>query len=390
MLDATEGKWRSSFMDVFSGYNQIKMDPSDGKKTAFQTPYGNFYYVVMLFGLKIAGSTYQRAMTYIFHDLLNQIVEVYVDDIVVKTQATEDHVSHLKTAFESCRKFKLKMNPLKCSFGMESGKFLGFVFGDRRSPGTRHGRGIAITYLLCQSSPKGRGVEISAGGASIPSLYRRNTETDTYLLTHETIVVAAANPITYLASKPVLAGRTARWLLQLSEFDLKYQRAKAVRGKAIADLMAMFPGEGHNEVHGYLPGEVAVADTDKKWTIFFDGSSYDTVGGDGVVFESPQGELLSYLFKLDFPCSNNVAKYGALILGLRMAKELNIGSVEVKGDSKIVTNQVNGDLYVKESHLAPYREEAQRLMNQTGSTVDHTGRGGNKHADALATLASKV
>ncbi|XP_026410675.1 uncharacterized protein LOC113305901 [Papaver somniferum] len=120
--------------------------------------------------------------------------------------------------------------------------------------------------------------------------------------------------------------------------------------------------------------------------MFFDGSSYGTVGGSGVVFESPQGELLSYSFKLDFPCSKNVAEYGALILGLRMANDLNMGSVEVKGDSRLV----NGEFHVKEPHLAPYREEAQRLMNQTGSTLDHTSGVGNKHADALETLESKV
>ncbi|XP_026451269.1 uncharacterized protein LOC113351515 [Papaver somniferum] len=88
--------------------------------------------------------------------------------------------------------------------------------------------------------------------------------------------------------------------------------------------------------------------------------------------------------------SKNVAEYEALILGLRMANDLNLRSVEVKGDSRLVTNQVNGDFHVKEPHLTPYRAEAQRLMNQTELTLDHTGRGGNKHIDALATLESKV
>ncbi|XP_026451648.1 uncharacterized protein LOC113351971 [Papaver somniferum] len=211
-----------------------------------------------------------------------------------------------------------------------------------------------------------------------------------YLLIHETIVVAAAKPIAYLASKLVLTGRTSRWLLQLSEFELKYQRPNAVRGQAITDLIATFFGEGDDEVHEYIPGEVAATDIDKPWTMFFDGSSYGTVGGARVVFEAPQGDLLSYSFKLDFPCSNNVGEYEALILGLRMAKEINLGSLEVKGDLGLVTNQVNGDFHVKEPHLAPYRAEAQRLMNQTGSTLDHTGRGRNNHADALETLASKV
>ncbi|XP_026443575.1 uncharacterized protein LOC113343657 [Papaver somniferum] len=104
----------------------------------------------------------------------------------------------------------------------------------------------------------------------------------------------------------------------------------------------------------------------------------------------PHKATYSYSFKLDFPCSNNVSEYDALILGLRLAKELDLGVIEVKGDSKLVTNQVNGDFHVKELHLAPYRAEAQSLINQTGSTLDHTGRSGNRHADALTTLARKM
>ncbi|XP_026428643.1 uncharacterized protein LOC113324541 [Papaver somniferum] len=211
-----------------------------------------------------------------------------------------------------------------------------------------------------------------------------------YLLMHKTIVVAAANPIGYLASKPVLTGRTARWMLQLSEFELDYQRPKGVRGQSIADLMAMFPGEGNDEIHDHVPGEVAAADINKPWTMFFDGSLYDTVGGAGMVFEAPQGYLLSYSFKLDFPCNNNVAEYESLILGFKIAKELGLGSIKIKGDSRLVTNQVNGDFHVKDPHLSPYRSEAQNMMNQTWSTLDHMGIGKNKHADALATLASKI
>ncbi|XP_026410482.1 uncharacterized protein LOC113305681 [Papaver somniferum] len=154
--------------------------------------------------------------------------------------------------------------------------------------------------------------------------------------------------------------------------------------------MAMFPGEGDDEIHDRVPGEVDSADINKPWTMFFDKSSYDTVGGAGVVFEAPQGELLSYSFKLDFSCSNNVAEYEALILGLRIAKELGLGGVEIKGDSRLVTNQVNGDFHVKEPHLAPDQAEAQNLISQTGSTLDHTGSGKNKNDDALETLASKM
>ena len=85
LIDATAGHEMFSFMDGFSEYSQIRMASKDAKKTAFRTPFGNFYYVVMPIGLKNAGATYQRAMTAIFHDMIHDFLEDYVDDIVVKS-----------------------------------------------------------------------------------------------------------------------------------------------------------------------------------------------------------------------------------------------------------------------------------------------------------------
>lgn len=127
VVDSTTGYGALSFMDGSSGYNQIKMDPRDAIDTAFRTPKGNFYYTVMPFGLKNAGATYQRAMTYVLDDLIHQSVECYVDDMVVKTKERERHQEDLRVVFERLRKHQLKMNPLKCAFAVQSGIFLGFV-----------------------------------------------------------------------------------------------------------------------------------------------------------------------------------------------------------------------------------------------------------------------
>ena len=86
LIDFAEGNAMFSFMDGFSGYNQIRMVPKDVKKTAFRTPIGNFYYTVMPFGLKSADITYQHIMTAIFHDMMHRELEEYVDDIVVKSK----------------------------------------------------------------------------------------------------------------------------------------------------------------------------------------------------------------------------------------------------------------------------------------------------------------
>ena len=106
LIDSAIGSAMFSFIDRFSGYNQIRMAPKDAEKTAFRTPIGNFYYTVMPFGLKNAGATYQRTMTAIFHDMLHWELEDYVDDIVVKSKKREEHVQVLRKVFERCRTFK--------------------------------------------------------------------------------------------------------------------------------------------------------------------------------------------------------------------------------------------------------------------------------------------
>ena len=87
-----------SFMDGFSGYNQIKMAPEDMEKTTFVTLWGTFYYKVMSFGLKNAGATYQRAMVALFHDMMHKEIEVYMNDMIAKSKTEEEHL----VTYESC------------------------------------------------------------------------------------------------------------------------------------------------------------------------------------------------------------------------------------------------------------------------------------------------
>ena len=116
-----------SFMNGYSGYNQIKLAARDQSKTSFTTPWGTFCYTVMPFGLKNAGATYQRAMAAIFHDQMHKTMDAYVDDILVKSKEEEDHINALSQVFKRLILYKLRLNPQKCVFGVESGKLLGFL-----------------------------------------------------------------------------------------------------------------------------------------------------------------------------------------------------------------------------------------------------------------------
>ena len=100
LVDATADHELLSFMDAFSGYNQILMHPDDQEKTAFITERGIFCYKVMRFGLKNAGTTYQRLVNKMFADYLGDTMEVYIDDMLVKSLLTEQHLDLLRQAFE--------------------------------------------------------------------------------------------------------------------------------------------------------------------------------------------------------------------------------------------------------------------------------------------------
>ncbi|KAK8704919.1 hypothetical protein V6N13_048531 [Hibiscus sabdariffa] len=127
LVDNTAGHSWFSFMDGFSGYNQIRMHPEDMEKSTFITMWGTFYYKVMPFGLKNAGATYQRAMVTLFHDMMHMEIEVYVDDMIAKSQTEEEHVQNLRKLFQRLRKYRLRLNPAKCTFAVTFGKLLGFI-----------------------------------------------------------------------------------------------------------------------------------------------------------------------------------------------------------------------------------------------------------------------
>ena len=116
-----------SFLDAFQGYHQIPLAMEDQEKTDFVTSVGNYHYKVMPFGLKNAGSTYQRMMTKMFESRLGKNVEVYIDDMVVKSKLVSEHLIDLSSIFEILRRHKLRLNVSKCSFGVGSGKLLGYM-----------------------------------------------------------------------------------------------------------------------------------------------------------------------------------------------------------------------------------------------------------------------
>ena len=131
LIDATYGHLRMSFLDAFQGYHQIALAPENREKTAFISPDADYHYNMMPFGLKNVGATYQRMMTTMFQDKIGRTVEVYIDDMVVKSKQEARHVEDLRGVFEVLWQHKLCLNAEKCTFGVGTSKFLGYLMTNR-------------------------------------------------------------------------------------------------------------------------------------------------------------------------------------------------------------------------------------------------------------------
>ena len=131
LIDSAASSTMYSFLDGFAGYNQIMMAVIDKLKTSFTTEWGVYCYLVMPFGLKNAGATYQRMATALLHDMIHKEIEVYVDDMMVKSPTREGHFEALDKFLARVEKYNLILNLKKCIFGVTSGKLLGHIVSQK-------------------------------------------------------------------------------------------------------------------------------------------------------------------------------------------------------------------------------------------------------------------
>lgn len=127
LVDATSRHGRKSFLNAYKGYHQIAMYAPDEENMMFITPKGLYYYRVMPFGLKNTGATYQRLLTKMFKHLIGKNMEVYIEDMVVKSKEPTDHLGNLNEVFDILKTYWLHLNASKCAFGVGSSKFLGYL-----------------------------------------------------------------------------------------------------------------------------------------------------------------------------------------------------------------------------------------------------------------------
>src|SRR5204863_4744444 len=170
----------------------------------------------------------------------------------------------------------------------------------------------------------------------------------------------------------------------LSQYDIHFLPQKATKGQAIADLLAENPRSNSAILFEELPHEIAEVHSAQAnpsvWQMYFDGASrtiprVGLVAGVGIILISPQTHVIPRAFSLTEPCTNNVAEYNTLLIGLQLVHQLGVKNLQAYGDSELVINQLRGEYEVRSDDLIPYFNSTLQMAEQfKGFYIGHVPR----------------
>jgi len=452
LVDSASGNKVLSFLDAFSGYNQIKMHPRDESKTAFMTETNSYCYKVMPFGLKNAGATYQRLMDKVLAPMLGRNVYAYVDDMVVASRDKTQHVADLEELFVTISKYRLKLNPEKCAA----------IIAMRSPTSVREvqqltGRMAALSRFVSAGGEKGHPyfqclkrnsrfawtdeceaafVRLKEYLATPPVLCRlvAGAPLRLYFTVTERAISSVLvqeqdqiqKPI-YFVSKALQGAETRYQALEKAALAVVFSARRLrhyfhsftvvvmtnlpiqkvlqkpdVAGRMVRWAVELSEFDVQYEPRGSIKGKVYAdfvaelspggeqeVEAGSQWSLSVDGSSNQLGSGAGIVLEGPDGVLIEQALRFAFKASNNQAEYEALIAGMLLAKEMGAQNLLVKSDSQLVTGQVSGEFQAKDPQMAAYLRYVQLLKGAFSAfELVHVPREQNARADLLAKLAS--
>ncbi|XP_071718782.1 uncharacterized protein [Rutidosis leptorrhynchoides] len=177
----------------------------------------------------------------------------------------------------------------------------------------------------------------------------------------------------------------AKWAIELGEHEITFLPRHSVKGQVIAEFLVELPSDMIKQ------GETTVTrrETDEFWELYTDGALIEEGDGIGVLPVSPNGEEITYAIRLKFATSNNEAEYEALIVGLRLAKSIDVRQLTAYVDSQLVASQLNGSFEARDTSMQKYLKLTKALTNTFAVfEIKQIPRNRNKKADALSKLAS--
>ncbi|XP_063949366.1 uncharacterized protein LOC135152678 [Daucus carota subsp. sativus] len=307
LIDATTGHEMLSFMDGFSGYNQIRMDKDDTLKVSFIMDFGVFCYLVMTFGLKNAGATYQRLANKMFKHL-----------IALNKVKNFEWMNESQVAFDELKNYMaeppLLLNPVD-----DETLYVYLAVSEQALSAVlvrEDGKVQKPVYYVCKVL-HGVDLNYSLIEKFAMTMIITSRKLRPYFQSHK-IEVLTDQPLSNVIHSPKASGS---------------------------------PGGGGEDK---VEEPVEEAKPKEYWLLFFDGALKAKGSGAGLVLQSPDGFIVEYAIKLDFSTTNNEAEYEALIAGLGLARTLRVKSLIVGGDSKLMVFQVNGEFEAREETMLKY------------------------------------
>nr|GEZ71079.1 reverse transcriptase domain-containing protein [Tanacetum cinerariifolium] len=292
------------------------------EKKTFHTGHGVYCYTKMPFGFKNAGATYQRLMDKAFDGQVGRNIEVYVDDLVVKSHTEAEMVRDIEETFRTLRK------------------------GAAQTPIYFISRALQGPKLIYSPMEK-----------LVLSLIFAAKRLQRYIQAHP-IVVITDQPIKQVMSRPDVAGQLQKWSIMLGEHNITYRLRTSVKGQILVDFLIEMPGDASQA------GPTAVTQ-EEQWTLFTDGSSCVDGSGTGLILTNLEGVEFTYALRFQFAASNNEAEYEAMVAGLRIATQIGVKNVQVNVDSKLVLVKVLENKSIRGMEVtAVIEEEGPTWMTQ--------------------------
>ncbi|GJY18857.1 reverse transcriptase domain-containing protein [Tanacetum coccineum] len=378
------------------------MAKEDEEKTAFITSQGIFCYTKIPFGLRNAGATYQRLVDKAFHKQIGRNLEVYVDDLIIKSRTKDEIVRDIEETFKTLREINMKLNPKKCTFRVEEGIFLGYKVNSK-------GLKVCpdkVDAVLSLPSPRCL-KDVQKLNRKLASLNRFLAKSAEKLLPFFKTLKKCTKKSDFhwtaeaeeafkqmkqlIADLPMLTAPMEReelivYLAAAKEtVSAVLMRPRvSVKGQILADFIV----ERLEEDSPDTPIEEE-KELPEPWILFTDRSSCTDGSRARLILTNPKRMEFTYALRFRFDATNNEAKYEALIAGLRITEQMGVKNLQANVDSGLVANQVNGTYVAKEADMVFYLEKVKTLIGGFRAfTIKQIPRNENKKADALSKIAS--
>ncbi|GKA16353.1 reverse transcriptase domain-containing protein [Tanacetum coccineum] len=319
------------------------MAEEDEDKTAFFTGEGVFCYQKMPFGLKNAGATYQRLVDKVFHDQIGRNLEAYFDDMVIKSTSEEEILADIKETFERFRSINMKLNPKKCSFGIEEGPLLGHLItkqGIQANPSKV--KSITDVEQLTTLKDNIQWTQEAKAALQEMKKFAEILPTLTALVQGE-VLMMYLTASTESISAPLFAKREEEQVpiyfvsrvLQGDELNypgmeklilaLVHAARRLQRGdETPKDFLIEVPLEDNNkEAKEKADTKLTKTELSCEWKLFIDRAASSDGSGAGLMLIDPEGKEYTYALRFEFETTNNEAEYEALLAGLRISQEIH-------------------------------------------------------------------